>query len=319
METKVLIRKGLYNNIVDALTSYLDSEKIEYVVTDNLNHIEKDITHLIYIGDDMDKDELSIKEDIPIILVSDTKKVIEGEENVINYIVTGLVSDSSKYTDVQKEYLFKKGIYHLFLQRIGELLGNEDNYNGMIYDMTEIKLTPYNWIFRFDSISDTYYWLSKKNRSMKENFTRKAINFCSDKVYDDSLREINYLTEKIMDIKEKRKSIDLFIGTKEELKILKNNYFFKALLKNISPTYHIYLIDKKRLEVENPSLLEDVLDGICIYDDCIYRDTYDDEISLGYVDCNKETITLYNRYFEELMNQYGYKISSESDMNEFLK
>lgn len=319
METKVLIKKGLHNNIVDALTSYFDSEKIDYEVTDNLDNIEKDITNIIYIYDKDNKKEFSIKENIPIIFVSDTKKIIEIEENVINYIVTGLVSDSSKYTDVQKEYLFKKGSYHLFLQKIQELLDNEDNYNGMIYDMTEIKMAPYNWIFRFDSIPDTYYWLLKKNRSMKDDFTRKEVNFCSDKVYDDSLREINYLTQKIMDIKKKRKSIDLFIGTKEELKVLKNNYFFKALLKNISSTYSIYLIDRKELEVENAYLLEEVLDGICIYDDCIYRDTYDDEISLGYVDCNQEVIDCYNRYFDELMDKYGYKIGSESDMNEFLK
>lgn len=319
METKVLIKRGLHNNIIDAITSYFDLEKIEYVVADNLNAIEKDITNIIYICDEMDKNDFSIKEDIPIILVSNTKKVIEKKANVIHYIVTGLIDDHNNYTDVQKEYLFKKGIYHIFIQKIQELLDHEENDNGMIYDMTEIKMAPYNWIFHFDSISDTYYWLSKKNQSMKENFIRKAINFCSDKVYDDSLREINHLTEKIMDIKKGRKSIDLFIGTKEELKILKSNYFFRALLKNISSTYHIYLIDKDKLEKKNPSMMEKVLDGICIYDDCIYRDTYEDEISLGYVDCNQKVIEEYLQYFDELKEEYGYKISSEGDMDEFLK
>lgn len=316
METKILIKRGLQHNIVEALMNYFDSEKIDYVVTDCLDDIPKDITNIIVIDDDK---ELKIKEDIPIILVSSAKKVIEIEGHVLNYIVTKLVEDDSNYTEVQKEYLFKKGIYHIFLQKIQELIDNEENYNGLIYDLTEIKKAPYNWIFDFDSISDTYYWLSKKNRSMKEDFVRKAINFCSDKVYDDSLREINYLTEKIVDIKKKRKCIDLFIGTKEELKILKNNYFFKALLKNCCDTYLIYVIDKKELEEKNPTLMEEVLDGICIYDDCVYRDTYDNEMSLGYVDCNQKTIDLYHQYFEELMNKYGYPISSESDMNEFLK
>lgn len=318
METKVLIKRGLYSNIIDALTSYFDSEKIDYVVVDNLDRIENDITHILYILDE-NKNEFSMKEKLPLILVSNTKNIIELEENVINYIITELVNDNNNYSDVQKEYLLKKGIYHVFLQKVQELLDNNDNYNGMVYDMTQIKLAPYNFIFHFDSISDTYYWLSKKNKTMKDDFIRKAINFCSDKVYDDSLREINYLTEKIMDIKKKRKSIDLFIGTKEELKVLKSNYFFSALLKNISSTYSIYLIDKNKLEEKNPSIMEKVLDGICIYDDCIYRDTYDDEISLGYVDCNQTVIEEYHHYFDELKKEYGYKISSEGDMDEFLK
>lgn len=318
METKVFIKRGLHNNIIDALTNYFDSEKIDYVVADNFNHIEKDITHILSISDEV-KDEVPITEKLPLIVVSNTKKIIETEDCVINYIVTELVDDNNHYSDVQKEYLFKKGIYHIFLQKIQELLDNKDNYHGMIYDMTQIKLAPYNWIFHFDSISDTYYWLSKKNQSMKEDFVRKAINFCSDKVYDDSLREINYLTEKIRDIKKGRKSIDLFIGTKKELKVLKDNYFFRALLKNISSTYQIYLIDKKKLEEKNPSMMEKVLDGICIYDDCIYRDTYDDEISLGYVDCNQEVIEEYHHYFDALKKEYGYQISSEGDMDEILK
>lgn len=319
METKVLIKRGLQTNIIDAFTSYFDSEKIEYVVADTLDTMEKDITNIIYICDDMNKDEISLKEKIPLIFVSNTKKIIETEDCVINYIVTELVEDNNHYSDVQKEYLFTKGIYHIFLQKVQELLDNKDNYHSMIYDMTQIKLAPYNWIFHFDSISDTYYWLSKKNQSMKEDFVRRAINFCSDKVYDDSLREINYLTEKIMDIKKGRKSMDLFIGTKEELKILKSNYFFRALLKNISSTYHIYLIDKKKLEEKNPPMMEKVLDGICIYDDCIYRDTYEDEISLGYVDCNQEVIEEYQHYFDVLKKEYGYQIRSEGDMDEFLK
>ena len=66
-------------------------------------------------------------------------------------------------------------------------------------------------------------------------------------------------------------------------------------------------------------MMEKVLDGICIYDDCIYRDTYEDEISLGYVDCNQKVIEEYLQYFDELKEEYGYKISSEGDMDEFLK
>lgn len=66
-------------------------------------------------------------------------------------------------------------------------------------------------------------------------------------------------------------------------------------------------------------MLERLLDGIIIYEDCVYRDTYKDENSLGYVDCNQKTIDEYNKYFDYIMNKYGYRISTESDLNEFLK
>ena len=133
------------------------------------------------------------------------------------------------------------------------------------------------------------------------------------------MREINYLTEKIMEIKEGKKVIDLFICSEDELKLFKQNYFFTLLIKNISPTYKFYLIDKDRLFLADKEIASKLLDGVIIYNDCIYRDTYDDENSLGYVDCNENTIKEYNRYFDYILSKYGIEIKTERDLNEFQK
>ena len=246
-------------------------------------------------------------------MIENRKKVIKDYLGTINYVITELLDDEISYTSVQKEYLFKKGTYAILLEKILELLNNNSHYNCMIYYLTEIKTTPEDWIFHFDSIRDTYDWLLKKNASLPDDFIRKGINFYSDKVYDDSLREINYLTQKLMDIKSGRKSIDLFICTGNEIRKFLDNYFFRMLVKNISPTYQIYLVNRRKLEEEEPEIFSKLLDGITIYDDCVYRDTYDDEFSLGFVDCNQKTIDEYNKYFDYIMDKYGDKVGLERD------
>lgn len=316
MNEKILIRATDQSNLLKAMIDYMESEKIDYVVQDNLLKIPNDVKKVVYIDDNKDFDASLKKKDLSMILISDKKRVIDSKLN-INYIVTNLVYDKTKYTDVQSEYLYKKGIYHIFLEKFGELLENVNNYNGMIYDLTALKSTPNNWIFGFESINDTYSWLSKKNKMLPNNFVRKVINFYDEKVYDDSLREINYLTEKLMEIKDGKSVIDIFICSKDELKLFEKNYFFKLLIKNISSTYRIYLIDKGKLLANDKDLIVKLKDGIAIYNDCVYRDTYDDEFSLGYVDCNESTILEYNNYFDSILNKYGVEIKAESDLNEF--
>ncbi len=316
MNGKVMIRSTRDSNLLKAIIDYMETEKIEYVVDSSLDEYKKDYKIVIYM---IEEDEnLTIEEwkGLSVIVISNKKKII-ATKSTINYLITNLITDQTNYTDVQKEYLFKKGIYHIFLEKLGELLENENNYNGMIYDLTELKTIPNNWIFHFDSINDTYSWLSKKNAMLPSDFTRKVVNFYDDKVYDDSLREINYLTEKLMEIKDGKRVIDIFICTKEELRLFKQNYFFKLLVKNISSTYQFYLVDKEKLMVEDKELMEKLMDGIAIYNDCVYRDTYDDEFSLGYVDCNSSTIEAYNQYFDYVLDHYGMEIKVESDLNEF--
>ncbi len=315
MNEKVIIKATEKSNLLKAIIDYMESEKVEYSIEDNVKGQNgRKIIYLTNIEEDFSDIETS--KNLSFIVISSQKKIVHSESN-INYIITNLVDDQTVYTDVQNEYLFKKGIYHIFLEKLGELLQNENNYNGMIFDFTELKSIPNNWIFSFDSINDTYSWLSKKNKKLPLDFTRKVINFYNDKVYDDSLREINYLTEKLMEIKDGKRVVDIFICTKEELSLFKQNYFFKLLVKNISATYQFYLIDKEKLLANDKELMEKLMDGIAIYNDCVYRDTYDDEFSLGYVDCNSSTIEDYNQYFDYVLDHYGMEIKAESDLNEF--
>lgn len=313
MDTKILIVTKRKNTLLESIIYVLEREKIEYKISDTINQLEE-ITNIIYL----DYDELipfeSLKDKkVPIIMIENRKKIIKEYPGTINYVIIELLDDEISYTSVQKEYLFKKGTYAILLEKILELLNNDSHYNRMIYDLTEIKTTPEDWIFHFDSIRDTYDWLLKKNASLPDDFIRKGINFYSDKVYDDSLREINYLTQKLMDIKSGRKSIDLFICTGNEIRKFLDNYFFRMLVKNISPTYQIYLVNRRKLEEEEPEIFSKLLDGITIYDDCVYRDTYDDEFSLGFVDCNQKTIDEYNKYFDYIMDKYGDKVGLERD------
>ncbi len=318
MNEKVIIRATNQSNLLKVIIDYMESEKIDYSLQVNLLKTMNNIKKIIYIDDDDGKDLSNFLENknLSLIIISDKKRIIDSKLN-INYIITNLVYDKTKYTDVQNEYLFKKGIYHIFLEKLDELLKNANNYDGMIYDFTELKSISNNWIFSFDSINDTYYWLSKKNKMLPNNFVRKEINFYDDKIYNDSLLEINYLTEKLMEIKGGKNVIDIFICNKDELRLFKKNYFFKLLIKNISSTYKFYLIDKDKLLANDKHLVTKLRDGIAIYNDCVYRDTYDNEFSLGYVDCNASTIEEYNKYFDYILNKYGVEIKAESDLNEF--
>lgn len=315
MNDKILIKCTSKSNLLNSIITYMESENIEYTIQDNIQNPINNYNKIVLI-DNENVDYNYLKKDQSVILISANKKIINAKSN-INYIITNLVNDKTIYTDVQKEYLFKNGIYHTFIEKFGELLVNNNNYNGIIYDLTELKTIPNNWVFNFQSINDTYSWLLKKNKMLPDNFTRKIINFYDEKVYDDSLREINYLTEKLMEIKERKNVIDIFICNKTELELFKKNYFFKLLIKNISSTYKFYLIDKDKLIENDGELVSKLRDGIAIYNDCVYRDTYDDELSLGYVDCNLETIEEYNNYFEYIINRYGMEIREEKDLNEF--
>lgn len=318
METKVIVIAQSKNNLTDAIENYMEKESIEYLLADTINiDIEKDITDIIYIGDTSKLEDLDINNNISIISINKNRDIIQSSSNIVNYIITDLLDDNTNYTEAQKEYLFQNGIYKVFLQLIDNLLKNNNDYNGIIYDITEIKKNPDNWIFGFDSISDTYHWLSKKNRNLKEGFTQKVISFYSEKVYNDSLNEINYLSEKLLNIKRGQKITDIFILSNEEFKNYRNNFFFKVLIKNISETHKIYLIKKDDFIKNDLELYNRLLDGVIIYDDCVYKDTYSDEISLGIVLCKKEDVEEYNKAFDYILDKYGYKLNSESDIDEF--
>ncbi len=313
---KVLIKSSKESNLLKFLIQYVNLEKIEYKIVSNLENVEKDVTNIIYIDDEKNFKDLNLSNDIPIILISDEKMVSNCDKLVINYIITDLIHDEIDYTSAQREYLYKKGVYHVLLQKMNELIDNYENYNGLIYDLTQMKRKPEDWIFKFDSINETYNWLISKHRNISKNSVEKHISIYSDKVYDDSVREINYLMNQIMNIKNNKVITEIFILSYEELEIMKKNYFFKQLLKSISANYHIYFVDKEIFKREE-ELFNQLVDGINIYEDCVYRDTYADELSLGFVDCKKETIEKYNQYFDYILERYGKRLNSEGDIDEF--
>lgn len=314
---KVLLVAKSKSNLLDAILNYLESEVIEYSLIDDIDEVESDITNIIYINENDNIERLTKIYKRDIIVISTKKNIVNNAKSVINYIITPLIDDHNIYSEVQEEYLFRNGIYHTILKIIGELLININSYEGIIYDLSEIKLKPDEWIFSFESINETYHWLSNKNRKLPDEFIQKVISFYSSKVYNDSLNEINYLSDKLFNIKKKKNIIDIFICNKDEFVSYQNNYFFNVLFKNVSDIYSIYLVDKDALMKRDLSIYNRLRDGVIVYNDCVYRDTYDDEISLGIVDCKKESIEEYDRYFDYILKEYGHKVSMESDVDEF--
>lgn len=316
---KVAVVTKSKSNLRDALISYLESEVIDYVLIENLDNIQNDVSNVIYINESGSCEKLVKLCKKNIIVISKEKVIIDNLKSVVNYVVTPLVEDYNVYSEVQEEYLFRSGVYQIILKIIGELLENINGYEGIVYDLREIKSKPDEWIFSFESINETYHWLSNKNRKLTNDCTQKVVSFYSDKVYNDSLSEINYLSDKLLNIKKKKHIIDVFVCNKEELKSYQNNYFFKILFKNVSDTYSIYLVDKEEFMKRDVDIYNRLRDGIIIYSDCVYRDTYDDEISLGVVDCKTESIDEYNKDFDYILKQYGHKVNVESDVDEFFR
>ena len=314
MDKKILIISEKQTNLLEALIYWLNQEKIEHDIFEKMSEtIPEDISNIIYIN--YDNEAPLIKElNKPLIIISSTKTIIELSENIINYIITQLANDDTDYTSAQKEYLYREGIYNLVTTKVEELINDENDINGIVIDTKNCKTKLKDWVFSFDSIAESYAWLSNKNKSNK-NFTEKVVNFYHEKVYNDSSKEINYLINKIKNIQDGIKMIDIFVCTKEELETFKTNYFFKLLLKNIRSNYQMYIIDRTSFIENDIDIYNKFLDGAIIYEDCVYIDTYDDEYSLGKVDCKDETIKEYNDYFNYIVKKYGTQIFEEGDIN----
>lgn len=316
MDNKIMIVFKDRTNLTDSILYLMEQEKIECMVSIDFNGFNEDITGIIYIDQKNDElDEQLGLLSIPVLIISDEKRYVKNGI-MINYIVTNLINDNDEYTDVQLEYLFKKGLYSILNSNIMSFFNRLDKVNGLAIDITGCEVTPSDWTFKFDSIAETYNWLKKKRKSGNIHFVKKEMNFYnSDKVYNDSSKEINYLINKIMNIKDGEKIMDTYVCTRAELEKFKNNYFFKSLLANLSSTYNMYYIDKDEVLANEPQFLEKCLDGLIIYEDCVYRDTYDDEYSLGYVNCSRETIIEYNEYFDYILDKYGKKLNSDGDID----
>ena len=83
------------------------------------------------------------------------------------------------------------------------------------------------------------------------------------------------------------------------------NRFFNLLARKCGENVKTYFCDIDVLQNLEPQILDRARDGINIYDDCVYRDTYKNELSLGYVDCKLETVKEYIELFNYLKEKYS--------------
>ena len=75
MPQKIIIKCNKESNLMEALTYYMEMEKLSYDVINDIDSIDEDVTNLIYIDDnDFDVNSVRGKEHTEVILVSDKKK-----------------------------------------------------------------------------------------------------------------------------------------------------------------------------------------------------------------------------------------------------
>lgn len=285
------------NEILNSIKYLFDQEMMEYEC--DTEYVGQKADKIIYITDNADDIPESIKSDILIIT---NKKVDLGKySHLSNVIITKLVSDNKMYTLAQAEYLFRYGIYSVINQLVLDFI-NSRTIDKMIYDTACIKLEPTDWIFGFDSIAESYAWLSRRNRHMERE--RKVIEISSPNTFNDSDKEINYLSEYILLAKKGMRITTIFMGTKEEIERKKQNRYFDILTRKSGDNAKAYFCDIDVFKEKEPVLLDKIKDGLAIYDDCIYKDTFDSEFSLGYVDCKLESVKEYSEIFDYIINNY---------------
>lgn len=321
MEGRVGILILQKNNLTEGIAYGLTQEQIEYEIVETKKAVEvKEFDWLVVINnfDIGPVLEAGAKNKVKILIVSPNKVDLKNINSYHCTVITKLVEDKKTYSPTQKEYLFRKGLYSVVNKYIHQYLEGADHLaSGTIVDLREVNSEPTDWIFEFSSLNESYSWLMERNSKQDPKAELKIINFFLDRLYNDSDKEIRYLVERISKIKNGQKSSDIFICTKEELAKYSKNLFFKNLIKNISKNYKTYLVDKDRLKQEYPDIYDAVIWGIIIYDDCVYRDYFDNKISLGYVDCREEKVKEYNQIYETMINNLGVEIKGEEDLNGF--
>ena len=314
MKECLIISKKL-NNVIDSISYILPDIDVNFEISliNNVQDINKKFSHLILIDCKLNEKDMSklLMKDGSIIIIGQDLNVIETNFRT-NYIKTDLVKDKNKYSSGEKDFLFKKNIYNILNKQVIYLLSQESEYlNGAIIDISNCKSKFDNGIFEFSSISESYSWLTQK----LDNNTFKEINYMLKRIYNDSDKEIRYLVSKIRKLKEGKILRELFICNKEEIEILRKNVFFKLLIENIG-NGEIYIVSKDKAEEYLGCKYEDIFYGIIIYDDCVYRDYLDNEYTLGFVDCKKDTINKYNEIFDDITKNIATKVESEGDLDE---
>ena len=289
------------NEVLKAIKYLLDLEKIEYEISNSFENTKDDKVIVITINEH----ELSINDNRDYLLITNKKIDIRDFKFKCNEIITNLIDSNIVYTKSQEEYLFRDGIYSLINNIILDFI-NDKTTDKIIYDLSCCKSTPNDWIFSFDSIAETYSWLNRKNHELVGDL--KVIDITNQQLFNtfnDSDKEIRYLSEYIYLAKKGMNLSTIFVANKDEIQEKMKNRFFKILACNCGENVKTYFCDIDVLQRQEPQILDKIRDGINIYDDCVYRDTYKNELSLGYVDCKLETVKEYIELYNYLKENYS--------------
>ena len=285
------------NEVLESVRYLFDQEKIEYKYSNEYTG-QKD-NKIIFITDNSENVPDNVAGDL--LIITNKRVNLKKYSNLSNAIITKLVSDNKKYTMAQSEYLFRYGIYSIVNQLVLDFI-NDKTIDKMIYDTSSCQLEPTDWVFNFDSIAESYAWLSRRNRNLEKE--RKVIEISSPNTYNDSDKEINYLSEYKKKKKKGMKISTIYIGTKEDIEKKKQNRYFNILTRKTGDNVKTYFCDINNLKEREPELFNKIKDGIAIYEDCVYKDTFDSEFSLGIVDCKLESVKEYSDIFDYILSNY---------------
>ena len=285
------------NEVLKSVEYLLNQERLEYEIDNKYKNTNYD--KVIFITSDVTDIPKNIKKDF--IIISDKKIDLKNYSSKSNEIITPLINDNNEYSASQEEYLYRDGIYSVINEIVLDFISNK-TIDKIIYDTSSCETKPKNWIFTFDSIAETYAWLSRKNRAVERE--RKVIEMANDIGFNDSDKEINYLSEYISLAKKGMKITTIYVGTKQDVEEKKKNWYFDFLARNSGDNTITYFCNIDVLKEKEPVLLSKIRDGIAIYDDCVYRDDFSTEFTLGYVDCKEESIKEYTDIFNYLIKNY---------------
>ena len=303
------------NKVLKAIEYRLNQEMLEFCVYSSFD--KKDVgksDQVIYISNSSDVNDSVLKLSNDVLIISDKKVSIKSLKGKSNLLITNLINDDSYYTKAQEEYLYRDGVYQLVTEIIISFIYGK-TIDKMTYDTEYCEAEPSDWVFKFDSISETYSWLSRRNNDISN--VRKVIEVYSPYTYNDSDKEINYLSEYILLAKKGKHIINLYMSTREEFESQKNNIYFDIMARKCDSNVETYFVDIDVIKKKEPVILGQIGDGVALYEDCVYLDTFDDETSLGKVDCKLSSVKTYNEIFDYIVKTYAIKAVSEGEYVRF--
>ena len=292
------------NEVLKSIVFLLKQEMIDYEISNN--YLDKKDDKVIIISNN--EYDLSNIDKRKFLIITDNKIDIRDYSVECNEIVTNLIGSNTDYTKSQEEYLFREGIYSVINNIVLDFI-NDKTANKVIYDLSCCKNQPNDWVFKFNSIAETYAWLNRKNHELTDDL--KVIDITNPilfNTFNDSDKEIRYLSEYIYLAKKGMNLSTIFVASRDQIKDKMKNRFFHILACRCGNNVKTYFCDIDVLEAQEPELLERIRDGINIYSDCVYRDTYKDELSLGYVDCKLEKVKEYTDLFNYIREKYSISL-----------